>query len=102
MVGCVYAVETFEGIFSVRYAGDLIVPEQISSLSLIKETLHLLYSLKHHHLNMIKQIQSAAEKAKIDAQLSKLRPPNDDQKKIAPAFFFSPTAKRQLASRSNQ
>lgn len=97
MVGCMYTIDTFNDIFSIYYAGDLVIPERIGTLSPLKKTLDLLYSFKHHHINLTRSIQFAVEESKISDQLRKLRPEiaNSTKKKVDPVVFFTSTTKRQ-------
>ncbi|KAI8643806.1 hypothetical protein BD408DRAFT_138530 [Parasitella parasitica] len=100
MVGCMYAFDTYENIFSIHYAGDLVIPENIGTLYLLKETLDLLYSFKHHHVNLSRSIQSSVEKSKIADQLRKLRPePIRTKREIGPVVFFTPSKRQKKTTK---
>lgn len=97
-----YAIETFDDTFSIHYAGDLVIPESLATLSYLKETLDLLFSFKHHHENLAKTIQPAVEKSKVSDQLRKLRPAitNHMKRELGPVVFFTPTTKHQKKKRT--
>lgn len=78
MVGFMYTIDTFEDVFTIHYAGDLIIPEIISTISVLNTTLDLLYSFKNHHVKLTKRIQSAVEKSELQKQLNMLHPETTD------------------------
>jgi hypothetical protein len=47
MLGCMYTIDTFDDVFSIHYASDLVILESIGTILSLEETLDLLYSFIH-------------------------------------------------------
>lgn len=80
-------------------AGTLIVPDTLSTLSLIVDTLDMLYKIKQHH----EKLAAILERSKLSRQLNKLRSAAEmEEDDTANPIFFTPTSKRQKSYISQQ
>lgn len=102
MVGCMYAVTTFKNLYVVHGAGNLIVPDEIGTLSCLKDTLELLFSFKCHLEDLCKLIKPATGKLKCANQLAKLHSTtaSNEKKDKAPVVFFTPTKRQKKPTSS--
>lgn len=103
LVGCVYSVEKLNGVYLMADAGTLIVPDTPSTLSLIVDTLDMLYKIKQHHEILATILEPAIERSKLSRQLNKLRSAAEmKEDDTANPIFFTPTTKRQKSYISQQ
>ncbi|KAL7328105.1 hypothetical protein PS15p_206427 [Mucor circinelloides] len=99
LVGCVYSVEKLNDVYVMDEAGTLIVPDTLSTLSLIVDTLDMLYKIKQHHEKLATILEPAMERSKLSRQLNKLRSAAEmEEDDTTNPIFFTPTNKRQKKS----
>lgn len=98
-MGCVYSVEKLNDVYVMDEAGTLIVPDTLSTLSLIVDTLDMLYKIKQHHEKLATILEPAMERSKLSRQLNKLRSAAEmEEDDTTNPIFFTPTNKRQKKS----
>ncbi|CAO3630855.1 unnamed protein product [Mucor fragilis] len=99
LVGCVYSVEKLNDVYVMDDAGTLVVPDTLSTLSLIVDTLDMLYKIKKHHEKLATILEPAIERSKLSRQLNKLRSAVEmEEDDTTNPIFFTPTTKRQKKS----
>ncbi|KAI7879558.1 uncharacterized protein EV154DRAFT_606377 [Mucor mucedo] len=102
LVGCVYSVEKLNDVYVMYDAGTLIVPDTLSTLSLIVNTLDMLYKIKQHHEKLATILEPAIERSKLSRQLNKLRSAAEmEEDDTTNPIFFTPTTKRQKSYTSH-
>jgi hypothetical protein len=102
MVGCMYAISAFKDLYIMYDAGGLVMPDDIVTLSSLKDTLKLLFSFKHHLEDLCKRIKPATRRLKCSNQLAKLysaSAPNVKRVK-APVVFFTPVKRQKTPTSS--
>ncbi|CEP07099.1 hypothetical protein [Parasitella parasitica] len=99
LVGCVYSIEKLNDVYVMDDAGTLIVPDTLSTLSPIVNTLDMLYKVKEHHEKLAATLEPAIETIKLSRQLNKLRSVAEmEEDGTSNPIFFTPTTKRQKKS----
>ncbi|KAG2204112.1 hypothetical protein INT47_011595 [Mucor saturninus] len=103
LVGCVYSVEKLNDVYVMDDAVTLIVPDTLSTLSLIVDTLDMVYKIKQHHKKLATILEPAIEKSKLSRQLNKLRSAAEmKEDDTTNPIFFTPTTKCQKSYTSHQ
>lgn len=91
-MGCVYSVEKLNDVYVMDDAGTLIVPDTLSTLSLIVDTLDMLYKIKQHNEKLATILEPAIERSKLSRQLNKLRSAAEvEEDDTTNPIFFTPT-----------